>query len=81
MIIKPIGEEISVTSANTVGGAKLVRVYANGVSKITITDPDTSTVVGSFTVSAGSTTIVEKAGTHTIAGTTALLCAPVSYKS
>jgi hypothetical protein len=81
MIIKPLGEEITVTTGDDVDGARLVRVYAAAVSKVTIENLDANTVVGSFTVPAGSTTIVEKNGTDTIAGTTTLLCTPVSYKS
>jgi len=81
MIIKPLGEEVTVTTADDIDGARLVRVYAAAVSKITIENLGANTVVGSFTVPAGSTTIVEKNGTDTIAGTTTLLCAPVSYKS
>jgi hypothetical protein len=81
MIIKPLGEEVSVTTADDIDGAKLVRVYAAAVSKVTIASPEANTVIGSFTVPAGSTTIVEKNKDDTIAGTTTLLCTPVSYKS
>lgn len=81
MIIKALGEEIAVTTADDVNGARLIRVYAAAVSKVTIESPSANTVVGSFTVAAGSSTIVEKNGADTIAGTTTLLCTPVSYKS
>jgi hypothetical protein len=81
MIIKPLDEETSITTADDMNGARLVRVYAAAVSKVTIENPAANTVVGSFTVPAGSTTIVEKNGTDTIAGSTTLLCTAVSYKS
>jgi hypothetical protein len=81
MIIKPLGEELPVTAADDIDGAKLVRIYAASISKVTIENPGANTVIGSFTVPAGSTTIVEKNKEDTIAGTTALLCTPVSYKS
>lgn len=81
MIVKPLGEELAVTTADDIGGARLVRVYAAAVSKVTIENPEANTVIGSFTVPAGSATIVEKSRTETIAGTTTLLCTPVSYKS
>jgi hypothetical protein len=81
MIIKPLGEELSVTTADDIQGAKLVRVYAAAVSKITIENPEANNVIGSFTVPAGSTTIVEKNRDDTISGTTTLLCVSVSYKS
>ena len=81
MIIKPLGEETSITAADDINGARLVRVYAAAVSKVTIENPDANTIIGSFTVPAGSATIVEKNGTDTIAGSTTLLCTAVSYKS
>lgn len=81
MIIKPIGEEVTVTTADDVNNSRLIRVYATDVSKITIENPDANTIVGSFTVPAGSATIVEKSPTDTISGSTTLLCTPVSYKS
>jgi hypothetical protein len=77
-IIKPIGEELTVTTANNIGGAKLVRVYAATSSKVTIANDQT---IGSFTMPAGSVTIVEKNKEDTIAGTNALLCTAISYKS
>jgi len=80
MIIKPIAEEVSVTAAVDLSGARLIRTYAAAASKITIKDSD-EVVKGSFTVPAGSVTIVEKTPTDTIEGTNALLCTPVSYKS
>ena len=80
MIIKPIAEEVSVTTAVDLSGARLIHIYAEASSKITIKDSD-EVVKGSFTVPAGSVTIVEKTPTDTIEGTTALLCTPVSYKS
>jgi len=81
MIIKPIGEEVSVTTADDIDGARLVRVYAAAVSKITISSAEANTVVGSFTVPADAVTIVEKNSADTVAGSTTLLCTPVSYKS
>ena len=81
MIIKPIGEEVSVTTADDIDGARLVRVYAASTSKITISSVEANTVVGSFTVPSESVTIVEKNSADTVAGSTVLLCTPVSYKS
>lgn len=80
MIIKPIGTELSVTTANNVAGARLIRVHAAANSIITIANTEGATI-GSFTAPAGSVTIVEKEPLNTIAGTTALLCTPISYKS
>lgn len=81
MIIKAIGEEVSVTTADDLNEARLIRVYAAAASKITITNVEANAVAGSFTVPAASVTLVEKGKTDTIEGTTALLCTPISYKS
>jgi hypothetical protein len=78
MILKPLEEEISFTSANTVYEAKLVRIYAAANSVVTVIGADANT---SFTMHQGSVEIVEKIPTDTIAGTTTLRCTPVSYKS
>jgi len=78
-IIKPINEELTVTTADTVENARLVRIYASGSSKVTISSANT--IVGSFTVPADSVTIIEKNREDTIEGTTTLLCTPISYKS
>jgi hypothetical protein len=79
MIIKPLASEISFTAANTVYDSSLVRIYAAANSVVTIAGTEDPT--GSFTLPAGSSVIVEKARTNTIAGTTTLLCTPVAYKS
>lgn len=79
MIVKPLSTEISVTSANTISDGKLIRLYAAADSVVTVAN--TSGPIGSFTLPAGSVTLVEKNKTDTIAGSTALLCTPISYKS
>jgi hypothetical protein len=79
MIVKPLATELSVSSANTVYDAQLVRIYAAANSVVTIAGNSEPT--GSFTLPGGSVVFVEKAKENTIAGTTTLLCTPVSYKS
>lgn len=79
MIIKPLQEEISFTSANTVYDSKLVRVYAAANTVVTIaSDVNANT---SFTMHQGTIEIVEKLPADTIAGTATLACTPVSYKA
>jgi len=79
MIIKPLSSEISFTAANTVNDSYLVRVYASADSVVTIANGGGT--IGTFTMPAGSIEFVEKNKTDTVAGTTTLLCTPVSYKS
>lgn len=79
MILKPLQEEISFTSANTVYDSKLVRIYAAANSVVTIAS--TTTANTSFSMQQGSVEIVEKLPSDTIAGTTTLACTPLSYKA
>jgi hypothetical protein len=79
MILKPINEEISVTSANTVYDSRLVRVYAPSANTL-VTVASGNTVIGSFTMSADSVEIIEKNFEDTIESVNTTLCTPVSYK-
>lgn len=79
MIVKPLSSELSFTTANTVNDAYLVRVYAAANSIVTIANGEGT--IGTFTMPGGSVEFVEKNKTDTIAGSTTLLCTPVSYKS
>ena len=79
MILKPLNEEISFTSANTVYDAKLVRIYAAANSVVTVVSTENANT--SFTMYQGTIEILEKLPGDTIAGTTTLKCTPVSYKS
>ena len=79
MILKPLNEEISFTSANTVYDAKLVRIYAAANSVVTVASTENANT--SFTMHQGTIEILEKLPSDTIAGTTTLKCTPVSYKS
>lgn len=75
MIIKPLGVEISVSSANTVADSVLVRVYNGGSAGVLN--------VGSYanlTIASAESVIVEKASTDTIQGTD-MLAVPVGYRS
>jgi hypothetical protein len=78
MILKPLQEEITFTSANTVYDAKLIRIYAAANCVITITTDSANT---SFTMHGGTSEILEKAPSDTVEGSTELRCTPVSYKS
>ena len=78
MIIKPTQSEMTVSSANTVYDARLVRIYSEANTVVTLTDGEGANT--SFTVPGGSVTVVEKNATDTIVGSDTLLCTPISYK-
>lgn len=77
-ITKIKSAEISVTTANTVSDATVVRVYAPSASVITIAD-DTATTVGTFTIPAGRVEYVQKQSNYTLAATVAVLCSSVAF--
>ena len=77
-----IGSEVSVTTANAVSSAILVRTVvslANGASVATIKDSG-GTTLGTTTIIPYVETYIRKASTDTItSGTGTLLCTPVSF--
>lgn len=78
MIIKPLGQIIAVTSANTVANTSLVRIHASSETTVTIARGDVT--IGSFSMPANSVEIVEKGSTDTVACTASANCTPVAYK-
>lgn len=75
MIIKPLGVQISIASANTVANSVLVRVY-NGGSAGVLNVGD----YANLTLASTESVIVEKATTDTIQGTD-MLAVPIGYRS
>jgi hypothetical protein len=74
MIIKVLGPQISINSANTVANSTLVRVVNPGA--LAVLNIGT---VGNVSVSNTESIIIQKAPTDTLAGT-GMLAAPVAYK-
>ncbi len=80
MIIKVTNTEISIATANTVYGAKVIRVVNPTTGNVVLTIGN-ATVNGTITVLGNSSVIIEKEiHSHTLAGT-GLLAAPVTYKN
>lgn len=74
-IIKVIGDEVDITTANTVNDTTLARIYATNLSTITVGSE------GSFTMPAGSVTFVEKAKDDTLTASNTAVAVAVSYKA
>ena len=74
MIIKVLGPEISISSANTVGNAPLVRVFNTGATAVLNIGS-----TGNVTVTNTIAIIVEKQPTDTLTGTN-MVAVPVAYK-
>jgi len=81
IVLKLVGQEVSVTTANTVNGAILFRVFTptGGDALITVKDSG-GTTIGSMTQPAGFVEIMEKRATDTVEANTAIKCTPVAYK-
>lgn len=78
MIIKPLGQIIAVTTANSVANSNLVRIHTSTATTITVAN--TAGTIGSFSMPANSVEIVEKAATDTIACSASANCTPVAFK-
>jgi hypothetical protein len=74
MIIKVLGPQISITSANTVANSTLVRVVNPGALAVLNIGS-----VGNVSVSNTESIIIEKAATDTLTGS-GMLAAPIAYK-
>lgn len=84
MVIKLLGTEFTLTTANSVGLNKLVRVVNTlATNSALITHKANSTVtVGTLTIPPWSEAIIEKAGTDTLETAAAgQLAVPVAYKN
>ena len=76
--IKVKSTEISLTSANTVGGAQVVRVYAPTSALLTFAN--TEGTIGTYTMIAGAEQFFLKAPADTIAANAAVNAVSIGYK-
>lgn len=82
IVVKPNNTEISLSTANTVYGARAVRLVNTtaGAVLITITaGANTGTANGTFTLRSNSEVIVPKTPTDTITANAAILATPVAF--
>lgn len=77
-IIKLLGTEVSLTTANAFNGAQLVRVLG-GASDILLTVANDGTTIGTITVKAGAEMFIRKAATDTIAAASAVKAVAVGF--
>lgn len=74
MIIRVVGPEVSIASANTVANATLVRVINTGALAVLNVGS-----VGNVSISNTESVVIEKAATDTLTGAN-MRAAPVAYK-
>lgn len=74
MILKVLGPEISIGTANTVANSNLVRVINTGAAAVLNVGS-----VGNVTVTNTEAVIVEKESTETLTGT-GMVAAPIAFR-
>jgi hypothetical protein len=80
MITKILSTEISLSTANTVSDARVVRVFNNTGGNILITRSNSSAVVlGTCTLQANSVTFVEKNPSDTLTAAAAVLATSIAF--
>lgn len=79
MPCKPKALEMTLSTANTVNNAVLVRVFASTEAVITIADSSGANT-GSLTIPAGSVSLIEKDPLDTLTASTSVKAVSVSYK-
>jgi hypothetical protein len=77
-IIKGLGQQITLTTANTVVNS--VCVYIGAVNAAVITVANTSGTISSFTIPASNYIFVQKNPTDTIAANVAVAATPAAFR-
>lgn len=77
-IIKLLGSEVSLTTANAFDGAQLIRILG-GASDILLTVVDGSTTTGTVTIKAGAEMFLRKKASETVAAASAVKAVPVAF--
>lgn len=78
MILKVLGTQISISSANTVANSNLVRIINTGAAAV-LTLANAGGTYANITISNTESVVIEKATTDTVAGTN-MLAVPVAYR-
>lgn len=78
-IIKLLGTEAALSTATTLGGAQLVRVYNDTAGAVLITVADTNGTTGTATVKAGEIIFIRKKSAETIAAGSAVKAVSIAF--
>lgn len=78
-IVKVLGSEIALSTANTVGTASVVRVYNNTAGAVLVTRANTGGTVGTLTMGAGEIVYLQKVSSDTLAANIAVRAVSVSF--
>lgn len=78
-IIKLLGSEVALSTATTLSGAQLVRVFNDTAGAVLITVALEATTTGTVTVKAGEVIFVRKQSAETIAAGAAVKAVTVAF--
>ena len=77
--VKLIGQEIALSTANTVGSASAIRCYNNTAGAVLLTIANGGTTVATVTLGAGVTEYFQKQPAWTIASNAAIRAVSVAF--
>jgi len=78
-LIQVLGTEISLTTANTVDGAHVVRLHTGGSDTLATIKDSNAVTIGTITLKAGDITFIKKRATDTIATAAATKAVSVGF--
>ena len=78
-MIKIIGSEVTLGTANDVSNSTAVRIYNNTAADVLITRANTGGTIGTLTLKANTELIFVKAADDTLAANDDVLATPVAY--
>lgn len=80
MIIKPLGAQVALSSANDVNKNVLVYIVNTGAAGVANIAYANAVIYANVTITNTFPTIIQKANTDLITGTSTMFAAPVAYK-
>jgi hypothetical protein len=79
IILKLTGQQVNISTANTVNNSTLVRVFAPTDALVTYTNANDD-VIGTMTIPSGFVEIMEKLHTDKLSANTTVWATPLAYK-
>lgn len=79
IILKLTGPQVDISTANTVNGSTLVRVYAPADALVTYANASDE-VIGTMIIPSGFVEIMEKLHTDKLSANTTVWATPLAYK-
>lgn len=78
-MVKLMGQEIALSTANTVGSASVVRLFNNSGGAVLITRANGGGTIGTATIASGEVIYLQKVASDTIASNVAVRAASVAF--